>query len=463
MWNTLLSFNLAPDFMDINDSNQTCTSETVVNYSSICVDWEHELFNMEACNHLNHAMSLYAAVICIGNALIGCCGNLLTLLAIPYSVYNNKFGFKRSRDTATILIMNLAFADFVYCLVNLPLYSIQYWSGRWPFGGTACRYFAAFRYWNAFAEWMSLAIIALSRCIGLVRNQRCFSWKQGQLIVLAIWVYAAILVSIVLTEIYGKFGYNCMIGKCDFLRVQPNRMDPHLVFYSIAFGIPCFVILISYSVIWCYAKNSAKYLRQSSEENRRLVMKRESSMTRTLFAICVCYIIFVGPIAIVNIIDPTGQLPALHLTFFCLYWFQYSLNFLIYAARCQQYKRAYAFLLGQMFPCCCQFTAKATLIILNGHNRVEANHQPITRPGAEIGINNLLEISKEPTSKSVMSSLNAAVVLVDKRHSWNRSIIYETMTDNEMWTTGIQVGMNQEEVTLRIHTHMKSRIRTMTM
>lgn len=101
--------------------------------------------------------------------------------------------------------MNLAFADLVYCLVNLPLYSVQYWSGRWPFGGAACRYFAAFRYWNAFAEWMSLAIIALTRCIGLIRNQRCFSWKQGQLIVLAIWVYAALLVAIVLTEVSPIF------------------------------------------------------------------------------------------------------------------------------------------------------------------------------------------------------------------------------------------------------------------
>lgn len=54
-----------------------------------------------------------------------------------------------------------------------------------------------------------------------------------------------------------------MIGKCDFLRVQLDRIDPHLVFYSVAFGIPCVIILISYSVIWCYAKNSAKYLRQS--------------------------------------------------------------------------------------------------------------------------------------------------------------------------------------------------------
>lgn len=112
-----------------------------------------------------------------------------------------RFGFKRSRDSATILIVNLAFADLMYCSINLPLYTIQYWNGRWPFDRTACRIFAVFRYVNAFGEWMSLAVIALSRCIGLIRNQRCFSWKQGFTIIVAIWFYAFIMILPAVTEV----------------------------------------------------------------------------------------------------------------------------------------------------------------------------------------------------------------------------------------------------------------------
>ena len=44
--------------------------------------------------------------------------------------------------TTTIFILNLALADFLYCVVNLPLYALQYLHQRWIWGPNLCYYTA---------------------------------------------------------------------------------------------------------------------------------------------------------------------------------------------------------------------------------------------------------------------------------------------------------------------------------
>ena len=58
-------------------------------------------------------------------ASVGAAGNLLTLLAIPWAQTNQILGFERKPfKYTTIFIVNLAFADFLYCVSNLPMYSV---------------------------------------------------------------------------------------------------------------------------------------------------------------------------------------------------------------------------------------------------------------------------------------------------------------------------------------------------
>ena len=57
-------------------------------------------------------------------AVIGALGNLLTLLAIPWAQANRILGFNRTPlKYTTIFIVTLAFADFLYCITSLPMYS----------------------------------------------------------------------------------------------------------------------------------------------------------------------------------------------------------------------------------------------------------------------------------------------------------------------------------------------------
>ena len=57
--------------------------------------------------------------------------------------------------------------------------------------------------------------------------------------------------------------------------------------------------------------------------------------------------LFVQPIIILQIIGDRHIKvhPIAYLGIYCLYWFQYSINFFIYAARCEQYRKAYKYFL----------------------------------------------------------------------------------------------------------------------
>ena len=61
----------------------------------------------------------------------------------------------------------------------------------------------------------------------------------------------------------GGFGYNCGVGKCDFVRLDGDVVDPHVIFYGIACGVPCLIIITSYTLIWKHARHSSRYLRKS--------------------------------------------------------------------------------------------------------------------------------------------------------------------------------------------------------
>ena len=73
-------------------------------------------------------------------------------------------------------------------------------------------------------------------------------------------------------------------------------------------------------------------------------------MTRTLLGISFCYLVFVGPIYICTLANIHGQ-P--NLICFILYWCQYTTNFVIYAGRSEQYRKAYTQYIRTTLPWLC--------------------------------------------------------------------------------------------------------------
>jgi len=270
----------------------------------------------------------------------------MTLLAIPWAQSRNILGFNKSPlKYTTIFIINLAFSDFLYCVTNLPMYSITYFRKGWDDDWT-CAGFGAWRNLNAFAAWMALGFVALSRFLSLCSPRLCklVSIKNRNLLSVGfVWLYAFFLVLPTIFSWYGKFGYDPELGKCGYLSTNPCKVHPRKVFFSIAFFLPLSIMVKSYFTIWrtCSTNNSTVLKTNLIRQNR------DRRMTRTLFGLCFCYVIFVGPIVIATLFD-FGR--TWNLICFVVYWMQYTTNFVLYAGRNKEYRKAYVKFLRTALP-----------------------------------------------------------------------------------------------------------------
>ena len=68
----------------------------------------------------------------------------------------------------TIFVLNLAVADLLYCIVVIPLTALQFYEKGWKWGKYGCILSGIFKYSIMTAEWMSVALIALTKCINLI-------------------------------------------------------------------------------------------------------------------------------------------------------------------------------------------------------------------------------------------------------------------------------------------------------
>jgi len=240
--------------------------------------------------------------------------------------------------------------------------------------------FAAFRYFNAFGAWMSVGFVAMSRCLSLL-NWRVFKSyigasgqsKRRSYLVLVVWLYGFCMILPSLLGASGKFGYNRFLGKCDFMSNTDDVKDnPNNFFYAIGFFLPFCILTASYYLIYRKSKSSSKYLKSLSHENKQQLESRDGRLTLMILSVSGCFVIFVGPIAMVNIIDHQVEAPKWHLGFFMVYWLQYTLNFIIYALRNEQYRKAYKYFIFMMLRRCFRFhhDPKASIFLLKANNQM---------------------------------------------------------------------------------------------
>ena len=96
----------------------------------------------------------------------------------------------------TVFILNLASADLTYCLINLPIDVLQKLQYRWKWSLPVCQFVANIRYSNAYADWMSLAMIAFCLCYKVTkpRKETIFSSTRNRIFILVfIRMYGFIL------------------------------------------------------------------------------------------------------------------------------------------------------------------------------------------------------------------------------------------------------------------------------
>ena len=95
-------------------------------------------------------------------------------------------------------ILNLAIADLLYSTVNMPVLALQYLYHGWYRSKSLCLFFGSLLVVITYAEWMFLAIIALKKCVHLIKprlGDLIFSGVTGSTILVLIWIYALLVVA----------------------------------------------------------------------------------------------------------------------------------------------------------------------------------------------------------------------------------------------------------------------------
>ena len=111
-------------------------------------------------------------------------------------------------------------------------------------------------------------------------------------------------------------------------------------------------MLLSYGVIWWYILSNDRKLKRvdSRKEIRKVITERELQTAMTFFSVFLCYFVCVIPVTLVNMISPDILIksPGLNFALGCLYYSQFSINIFIYAAKSEQYKKAYIYFLKKV-------------------------------------------------------------------------------------------------------------------
>lgn len=103
--------------------------------------------------------ALIGFVLAIMIGIVGMLGNLMTIAALYKHQTLNKM---HSRAT-TMFVIHLAIADFLFCLLVMPITSGRYLTQTWPFGSTLCRLYPMVYYGTVATSLMLITIITINR------------------------------------------------------------------------------------------------------------------------------------------------------------------------------------------------------------------------------------------------------------------------------------------------------------
>ena len=124
---------------------------------------------------------------------------------------------------------------------------------KWIFGHCFCILSAAFRYVCFYSSWLSLAMIAICRCIFVINpnlSDRIFSKFKGKLVTICIWITSIVFISPILFSVIGEFGWDCNRARCGLIARNENDSHSIRLFFMIRYLTPTSLIVFSYIIVW---------------------------------------------------------------------------------------------------------------------------------------------------------------------------------------------------------------------
>ena len=239
------------------------------------------------------------------------------------------FIFTRRQHLRTItngFLLNLAFADLLVSVLNMPITVVTIVEQGWIFGDSACVFFGFITILSFVSSVMSLAMIAINRYYYVVQwktYRSIFTPRKSVLFTAAVW-----LISLFLSfpPLFGWAEYRYIPGKSYCFVFWPSDVYYMYFMLTICFFGPLTAMCLSYFNILKFTREAKRRVNRHRdnikthqeltqigqegkmsfyERNRRRfrMTQEEVKITNTLLIVVACFMICWAPFAITMFID----------------------------------------------------------------------------------------------------------------------------------------------------------------
>ncbi|KAL3853530.1 hypothetical protein ACJMK2_017067 [Sinanodonta woodiana] len=292
-------------------------------------------------------MFLYVAVILMSFIIVvGCIGNLLVITVVKTT--------RKLQTASNIFVVNLSMCDLLYVTCVLPFNIYTYLQNGWFLSEHLCKFTGFLGYTLTGTTIITITLIAFNR-YKLVHDIHSYKWtfqKKNMLFMIAFaWTVPVLLMIPPLTQVWGRFGYEHMLGICNLLLEYESQLFKLFLLIFRA-GIPVVLITHFYIKIFRTTRSSHRRLEKISSTVRSLETsnhRKEMHLTKMMITIFLVFIVSYFPCTITGMIDWNHVLSR-RFHMFCAIstYIGSAVNPLIYGLMNSQFRRAYRRLL-----CCC--------------------------------------------------------------------------------------------------------------
>ena len=222
----------------------------------------------------------------------GVVGNSLVL----YIVYK----FKKLRTVPGLLIASLALSDIaIFCLVTPPSL-VSLIKGRWTAGFVVCQFQGFVVITTVAASLQTMALMSVDRYFRVVhpiRHRTFFTMPRVRLMVASVWVIA-LMYPVPYLASGRKYIYHP--GKFFCFHEEKSSFEADVIYICICSSFT--VISFCYYNVFRRLRLNAKRWREN-DDNARRISSEETTLTRTLFAIVIGYLICWTPVLIIDLME----------------------------------------------------------------------------------------------------------------------------------------------------------------
>uniref|UniRef100_A0A182M4R5 G-protein coupled receptors family 1 profile domain-containing protein n=1 Tax=Anopheles culicifacies TaxID=139723 RepID=A0A182M4R5_9DIPT len=328
-------------------SNATSVLPTLGTFAEVRDDSDFP----DETSRFSRPLLTFAAITTITIMITGIVGNLLTIVAL--------LRCPKVRNVAAAFIISLCIADCLFCIIVLPFNAMRFIQGTWMHGETLCTLITFMQYGSVGVSLLCITMISINRYIMIAHYSiypKVYKTSWIMVMIIACWLFSYGFQLPTLFGVWGKFGYNHQLGTCSILPDDEGRSSKTAMFI-IAFIIPCIIIVICYSRIFCVVHNSANNnsisytasssavkvagTRSAADARDAKARRNEWRITKMVLAIFLSFVFCYLPITISKIVDKNVSYPVLHIIGYIMLYLSACMNPIIYVIMNKQYRQAY--------------------------------------------------------------------------------------------------------------------------